>query len=303
MRKVLILTDQKGWHYRQLKKSFENKNISVESANLDDLSITINNNKNQIVKNNGEILSDITDVFVRHIPGGSLEEVIINLNILKVFEYHGINIMNTSTNIETTVDKSLTSIKLREAGILTPDTWVVRGKDNCRKIVANLLLKHPLIYKPLFGSQGDNIVKIVEVSDFNNIRNDTNIYYIQEFLETKPSHDYRVLIAKNKNREMIYAMMRYSDSYINNISKGAKCIPLKTDKDIIKTGIQAASVINIPFCGVDIIRCDKKNYVIELNSIPAWKGMQSIVKNNLSDQITDIFIENMTDKSRLSIQK
>ena len=81
MRKVLILTDQKGWHYRQLKKSFENKNISVESANLDDLSITINNNKNQIVKNNGEILSDITDVFVRHIPGGSLEEVIINLNI------------------------------------------------------------------------------------------------------------------------------------------------------------------------------------------------------------------------------
>ena len=70
MRKVLILTDQKGWHYRQLKKSFENKNISVESANLDDLSITINNNKNQIVKNNGEILSDITDVFVRHIPGG-----------------------------------------------------------------------------------------------------------------------------------------------------------------------------------------------------------------------------------------
>ena len=51
MRKVLILTDQKGWHYRQLKKSFENKNISVESANLDDLSITINNNKNQIVKN------------------------------------------------------------------------------------------------------------------------------------------------------------------------------------------------------------------------------------------------------------
>ena len=180
---------------------------------------------------------------------------------------------------------------------------MVRGKDNCRKIVANLLLKHPLIYKPLFGSQGDNIVKIVEVSDFNNIRNDTNIYYIQEFLETEPSHDYRVLIAKNKNREMIYAMMRYSDSYINNISKGAKCIPLKTDKDIIKTGIQAASVINIPFCGVDIIRCDKKNYVIELNSIPAWKGMQSIVKNNLSDQITDIFIENMTDKSRLSIQK
>ena len=105
MRKVLILTDQKGWHYKQLKKSFENRDISVESSNLDDLSIAIQGKKNQIIKNNGELLTNITDVFVRHIPGGTLEEVIINLNILKVFESHNINVMNTSANIETTVPK------------------------------------------------------------------------------------------------------------------------------------------------------------------------------------------------------
>ncbi len=303
MRKVLILTDQKGWHYHQLKKSFESKNIFVESANLDELSIAINDNKNQIIKNNGEILSGITDVFVRHIPGGTLEEVIINLNILKVFACHGINIMNTSENIETTVDKSLTSIKLRQAGILTPDTWVIRGKNNCKKMITSLLSKHPLIYKPLFGSQGDNIVKITEISDFNKIINDSNIFYIQKFLETEPSHDYRVLIAKNKNKSMVYAMMRYSNSYINNISKGAMCVPIKADQDIIKTAINAASVINIPFCGVDIIKYDNKNYVIELNSIPAWKGMQSTVEHNISNEITDIFIENILDKSHISIHK
>jgi glutathione synthase/RimK-type ligase-like ATP-grasp enzyme len=65
-----------------------------------------------------------------------------------------------------------------------------------------------VIYKPLFGSQGDNIVKITKLSDFDKIINESNIFYIQEFLETKPSHDYRVLIAKNKNKEMIYTMMR-----------------------------------------------------------------------------------------------
>ena len=112
MRKVLILTDQKGWHYRQLQKSFECKNILVESSNLDNLSIAVHNSKTQIIRNNGDVVSGITDIFVRHIPGGSLEEIIVNLNILKVFESQNINIMNTAENIETTVDKSLTSIKL-----------------------------------------------------------------------------------------------------------------------------------------------------------------------------------------------
>ena len=303
MRKVLILTDQKGWHYKQLKKSFENRGISVESSNLDNLSIAIQGKKNQIIKKNGELLTNITDVFVRHIPGGTLEEVIINLNILKVFESHNINVMNTSENIETTVDKSLTSIKLMESGILTPDTWVVRGRSNCKKIVKNLLSKHALIYKPLFGSQGDNIVKVTTISDFDKIINESNVFYIQEFLETKPSHDYRVLIAKNKNKKMVYTMMRYSDSYINNISKGAMCVSVKADKDIIETAIKAASVINIPFCGVDIIKHHNKNYVIELNSIPAWKGMQTTLENNISDEIINIFIGNSKNKSLLSVLK
>ena len=55
MRRVLILTDQIGWHYKQLKTSFENRGISVESSNLDDLSIAIQGKKNQIIKNNGEL--------------------------------------------------------------------------------------------------------------------------------------------------------------------------------------------------------------------------------------------------------
>jgi glutathione synthase/RimK-type ligase-like ATP-grasp enzyme len=160
-----------------------------------------------------------------------------------------------------------------------------------------------LIYKPLFGSQGDNIVKITKLSDFDKIINESNIFYIQKFLETKPSHDYRVLIAKNKNKEMVYTMMRYSDSYINNISKGARCVSVKTDKNIIKTAIEAASVIGIPFCGVDIIKYNNKNYVIELNSIPAWKGMQTTIENNISDEIINIFIGNKMNKAFLSILK
>ena len=75
MRRILILTDQKGWHYKQLIKSFNKYDIDIVTANLSDLSISIVNNQVQILQSNNEILN-ITDVFVRHIPGGTLEEVI-----------------------------------------------------------------------------------------------------------------------------------------------------------------------------------------------------------------------------------
>ena len=302
MRKVLILTDLKGWHYSQLYKSFQNNNVTVESACLEDLSIRVEESASKVFLNNKE-LSDFTDVFVRHVPGGTLEQVIINLNILKIFESNNINVMNTSESIETTVDKSLTSIRLKEANLLTPKTWIFRDIDSSIENTKNLLKKHSLIYKPLFGSQGENIVKISNINDFNKISNDSSIYYIQEFLETEPSHDYRVLVIKSGSSYNTYTMVRYGNSYINNYSKGGKCVSVKFDKDLIDVAIKAAQTINIPFCGVDIIKSNDKNYIIEVNSIPAWRGMQSIINENISDQIVNSFLNHNVKETNISIQK
>ena len=199
--------------------------------------------------------------------------------------------MNTAESIELTVDKSLASMKLKDNGILTPNTWITRGKNNTIKLSKKLLDSHPLIYKPLFGSQGKNIKKISNVSDIETIHNDTNVYYLQEFLETSPSHDYRVLVTKFKNKYKTHTMIRYGDSYINNYSKGGKCVEVKFDSDLTDIALSAAKILDIPFCGVDIIKYNNKNYVIEVNSIPAWKGLQSVIKDNISDEIVDAFLE------------
>ena len=302
MKKVLILTDLKGWHYDQLITSFKKLNISVQSACLDQLSIRVENNLSKIYLDN-KVLEDITDVFIRHIPGGSLEQIIINLNILKIFELNNINIMNSSENIETTVDKSLTSIKLSQANLFTPKTWIFRDIEESKKQAQILLEKHDLIYKPLFGSQGDNVIKLCKLKDFDKIINDSGIYYLQEFIETEPSHDYRVLVIRKGNKYLAYTMARYGRSYVNNYSKGGKCLPVKLDNDLIETAVKAAKVINIPFCGVDIIKSNGKNYIIEINSIPAWRGMQSIIDDNISDKIVSSFLSNNLNNFNISVLK
>ena len=52
MRKVFILTDNKGWHYNQLVNSFNQKNVIVESCNLTDMSISVIKENVQILLNN-----------------------------------------------------------------------------------------------------------------------------------------------------------------------------------------------------------------------------------------------------------
>ena len=48
-------------------------------------------------------------------------------------------------------------------------------------------------------------------------------------------------------------------------------------------------LLNIDFCGVDIIEHNQKYYVIEVNSIPAWKGLQKVESANISEYFTNLF--------------
>ena len=106
-KKVLILTDKEGWHFTQLKSSLSNLNYQSMSCNLNELSLIINNNKSIIVDSKFEEIN-VDYVVVRYIPGGTLEEIISYLNILKTFELNNTKVINTAENIEKTVDKSLT---------------------------------------------------------------------------------------------------------------------------------------------------------------------------------------------------
>tara|TARA_B100001996_G_scaffold39582_1_gene28938 strand:- start:709 stop:1629 length:921 start_codon:yes stop_codon:yes gene_type:complete len=301
MKKVLILTDKKGWHFQQLKKSLTKNNISTESINISKLLITTDSKNTKILReDNSEV--NVSDVIVRYIPGGSLEEIVTYLNILRVFKNQGVNVINTAENIEKTVDKSLTSIILKNNNILTPKTWIIRGKNKAIKLAQELLKNYILIYKPLFGSQGDNIRKISKVSDIKNINNSSNIYYLQEFISIKPNHDYRVLIIKNKNKQFSYSMARYGNSFVNNFSKGGKCVPIPFDKEIINTAFKSAEALDMPFCGVDLIKKDNLVYVIEVNSIPAWKGIQSTTNDTVSDKIVEIFIKSKDIKKNFVVK-
>ncbi len=301
MKKLIILTDKNGWHCRQLKNSAEKRGFDVYVEDLKNLSLHIENNDHHVLDSKNQKIA-FSNIFVRYVPGGSLEEIVHYLNILRSLRMNGCNVINTATQIEKTVDKSLTSLILRDNNISTPDTWVLRGDDQLYEKVDKLLKKNILIYKPLFGSQGENIVKIKNIDDLKKIDNSTNIYYLQKFIETKPSHDYRVLVISNTKNRKMYSMARYGKTFINNVSAGGECTPIALGKEIIEKSIQVSKLFQIPFCGIDLIKEREKIYVIEINSVPAWRGLQSITKDNISESITDILFKSITQKKQMQLK-
>lgn len=288
MIRTLILTEKEGWHYQQLKLSLTKLNHSVDSACISDISIILNNNE-AILENKGERLPKIDNIIVRFIPGGTLEEIVFYLNILKILESMNVRVVNNASSIESTVDKLYTSYLLNNNNINCPKTYVMRGQEAASKFISNYHYESKLIYKPLFGSQGDNIRLIDGSSDLDKLDNQTNIYYFQEYLENRPNYDYRVLVINNNNNIKYFYMTRYGDTFVNNFSKGAKCVRENLNKEVIELAIKSSKLLNIDFCGVDIIEHNQKYYVIEVNSIPAWKGLQKVESANISEYFTTIF--------------
>ena len=146
--RTLILTDKEGWHYNELKKSLIKLGHSVFSACLTNISIKLDDIKAKLFINN-EPIPEGDNVIVRFVPGGTLEEIVYFLNILKILESKGVNVINNASSIEKTVDKLHTSYLLNKNNIKTPLTYVLRGQNEAYEFIKNY--HKELIYKPLFG--------------------------------------------------------------------------------------------------------------------------------------------------------
>jgi glutathione synthase/RimK-type ligase-like ATP-grasp enzyme len=97
------------------------------------------------------------------------------------------------------------------------------------------------------------------------------------------------VIRKDETYKYFY-MTRYGDSFINNVSKGGSCKKESIDKSIIDLALKASKLLNMSFCGVDIMSFKNNNYIIEINSIPAWRGLQNVESEVISDHFVNLLV-------------
>jgi RimK family alpha-L-glutamate ligase len=293
--KIPIFTDDPGWHGARLKEAFAKNGLDAVFVSLQDCIINLYGVKPSIQIPHFDALPSA--VFVRGVSGGTMQQVTTRLNVLHMLSMLNVKIFNDVKAIERTVDKAMTSFLLQKNGVSTPATWVSESRTQVEQL--RQVAKHnnqTLVLKPLFGSQGLGVRQLladealpVPMQQFVD-----GVYYFQQLIESIDApHDYRVFVISGK---VVAAMKRVGSSWVNNIAAGGRCegVDVIANQEMSKLALQAASALDIDYCGVDIIQSvTGEYYVLEVNSVPAWKGLQSVADVDIAELLVNDFLNKL----------
>jgi len=301
--RIAIFTDDPGWHGKQLRLAFASRGYSSEYVSLTECEISLTSSGLPIFISGFE--NSMPDaVFVRGVPGGTLQEVVFYLDILHSLKAMGIPVYNDGYAIEKSVDKGRTSFLLNNAGINTPVTWVLKDRVKVLQIAENELKQgRQLISKPIFGSQGEGVRRIEKMTDLFWLTSSNGVYYLQRFIECEGQgySDIRVFIVAGK---AIAAMKRSGKSWLNNVARGASCEKVELNSELSIIAIGAAQALSMDYAGVDVIKDSDGRYsIIEVNSIPAWKGLESVCDLNVAEVLVKDLLDRYLQDDIINIER
>ena len=288
MARIAVITDDPGWHGKRLKEALSAKGHEAVFLSLTECALIIEDRQLPIrMKGFEDRLPE--GVFVRGIPGGSLEQVTFYLDVLHGLERLGITVYNGARAIERTVDKAMTSFMLHQAAIPTPAVWVTRDEALALAIAKReIKAGHGVVQKPLFGSQGIGLRRYQQLDELSAFSDDQGIFYLQRYVDSgETTHDFRVFVIGGK---AIAAMRRSGVSWLNNVHQGALCEAVHLD-DIRLSRLAEEAVAILDMAYADIIRDRHGRYfILEVNSIPAWKGLQTVTPIAVAERLVDDFL-------------
>jgi tetrahydromethanopterin:alpha-L-glutamate ligase len=293
---IALVTDSNDWHARALCKAFaalgaRARPLVLSASRFDTTSAT------------GLILPGFTGlpdaVLVRDMAGGSFEAVTVRLGVLHALQETGIPVWNNARAIERCVDKSMTSFLLARAGLPTPATWAAESREAAAEIVQQET--GPLVLKPLFGSQGRGLKLIYSAEKLPPPAEVSGVYYLQRYVgvERDGFHDFRVLVSQGR---VVAAMMRHSAHWVTNVKRGGKPVAAVADGIMRDLAIAAAAAVGVNFAGVDILYDrDERPTVLEVNSMPAWSGLQRTTPTDIAQTLASDLISGLALRAQGSV--
>ena len=289
MVRVCILSDLHDWHSKQIKFELNRLGYQVSLWSFENFLVTIKRGGNFFLKKKKNLFAGI---WVRFISSGSLEEITFKLSVLHMLKKSNVHIHNSAEVIEKTVDKFRSSSLLASKKIRIPETWVNNNRKEFNKLCEDLLKKKKiLIAKPLFGSQGKGIQLIFKKKHAKSFLANGGIYYFQEFIDNKDAKEFKDLRVLVSNHKIVSVIERSSEKYVTNYAQGAILRKIKTNSEIKKLSIKISKLFNLNYGGIDFKVFKKKIFVLEINSIPSWKGVQTVEKKNIARILVNDFVK------------
>ena len=269
--RVAVVGSTGGWHAGRLERALTARGHECSFAPVTRMASWI---EGGIAVRGREIQLDACDVvLVRGIPRGSLEQIVYRVDALHALAAAGVRAVNGALAIERAIDKFLASALVAAAGVPTPRTVACERADDALEAFA--ALGSDVIVKPLFGSMGFGMARIedpdIAQRVFRALEIERAVYYLQE---TVP-HDGTDIRALVVGERVVAAIERVGTGCRGNLARGARAGPVALEENRAELCVRAAAALGADYAGVDLLRAaDGRNYVIEVNAIPGWRGLE-----------------------------
>ncbi len=281
-RDVFLLGDPESWHIQELHRAFLQGGYAVRVLDA-------------CVRKDSEAVQHLSAVphllWVRRLSSGNVEQTIFRMDLLYHWTLRGTTVINSPRALERTVDKYFTQILLEKSGIPVPQTLVTEDRDVAMDTVKTW---GQAVLKPLFGSQGRGMMRLdnpdIAWWTFNNLNKIGTVFYLQRFIPYQA--DVRILVAFG---QVISAMQRDSLNWRANVALGGQPRPYTVPPEVARMAISAAESLDCVYAGVDCIWGeDGEWYVLEVNGIAGWQGLQTVTSFNIAKRLVEM-VDNALD--------
>jgi len=270
--RVVILSARTGWHTDELIRALTARGHLAAVLPYEGLIARVGVEAG-LTSEQISIL-DADAVLARIIPGGSLEQLIYRVDALHWLENRGVRVVNSPRAIERSVDKFYTTTLLHDAGLLVPETVVCERVEDAMVAVRSM---GDVVIKPIFGSLGHGMVRVSDpdvalrvVRALDQIR---SVFYVQRAIDHS-GRDLRVFVVGGR---VLGAIERRAPAgeWRTNVAIGGSATAVDISPEIERVALRAAAAVGADYAGVDVLPArDGALYVLEVNGIPGWEGLQ-----------------------------
>ncbi len=229
-------------------------------------------------------LHEMDALFVRTMPLGTLEQVVVRIDTLHMLQQEGVEIVNPPRTLEIAIDKWLTLYSLRDLGVRLPPTICCQQRSHAMEAFEQL--GGDVVVKPIFGGEGRGIMRVNDPDMawrvFSTLDQLRHVAYLQKFLPHF-GYDLRLLAI---GRKVIAVRREAHGDWRTNISRGATAVAIEATDMQIQLAHRIMDRMQATVLGIDLLPAeDGSEYLLEVNAVPGWRGTAEATGVDVASEI------------------
>ena len=223
--------------------------------------------------------------------------------VSQMLEKQGMRLFNPHQAIVDCDDKAVTFIRLANSGIPMPVTLsgllCFTPEEKVRAATLDKIEKtlgFPLIAKACFGSLGKDVYKIDNRKELEEIAETLKCkpHLFQQFIAESAGKDIRVIVVGGK---VAATMLRSSKTdFRSNIELGGIGSPIAIPQSLKQTCEKIASLLNLDYCGIDVLFAKEGYLVCEVNSNAFFGGIEKVTGVNVAKLYAEHIVKKIYKK-------